>query len=252
MSQLPDDRPGERIAWFWQTPAVEPEGPSPLREPARLVIVLGCVFLAFTALMPHAEGIIPGLPDVALRFIPDSGVLLIIAVALGLVVGRRDTSESRQWVIQVLPIVLGIGSVVTWLNILRLSEQAIADWIGFRGSGHLTWIFVVGGAASVIVALFSIWLVITRFRQPVPDEPVASIVETVAVRPPRQFVPSVAGAIGAVAGAVVALAAVVTLIQGGGYILPLLGVFAAFYGAMVGSWVGSAIGRRLESMRSTK
>jgi hypothetical protein len=250
MTHTRDERPGERIAWFWERPsAADLDTPSPLREPARLVTVSGCVILAFTAVMPHAEGIIPGLPDVALRFIPDSGFLLIAAVALALLVGRRATAESGQWVFRVLPVVLGITIVATWLNMLRLSQQAIADWVGFRGSGHLTWIFLMGGVASAVVALGAIWVVLSNRRPIVVDMPTVDQPEALRVTPPTPISRIVAGAIGTVGGAILGLAAVATVLQGS-VILPLLAAFGAFYGGMVGSWVGAAVGRRLERPKS--
>jgi hypothetical protein len=223
--------------------ATEPLPPPPRalwREPARLLAIAGCLVLVVGTRLPYAEGSTPfdGSTSFGFDNTPNGPFLLLLAITMGVLVLSRSAADSRLLTIRFIPLALGLINAMVWIETLRFAQAAVAHWEGESGMGSVTTAMWVAGIGAAAVALSGTWLSL-RHRTSSPPDPDPSA--RVAISRPA-VLQGIGGAIGAIVGAVVGIAVATTLFP---FWLFLAHIFAFMYGALMGGYVGIAIGRRL-------
>jgi hypothetical protein len=145
--------------------------------PARVLVAAGAAAAVVAGLMPWAEGVAPGrtgFEPVAFSGLAGAGdgvMLIVVSIGAGVFTLHRSPAESRTRTVRLVPVVLVVLAVFTWLNGQRAAGNAVEEWVIRGGSGGPApglWLSGLGVAAMVLGTL---WLLpgIVRWRRRADD-----------------------------------------------------------------------------------
>ena len=219
-----------------------------LPTPARLLVAAGAAVAAVAGLMPWAEGVAPGrtgFEPVSFSGLAGAGdgvMLIVVSIAAGVLTIHRTPAESRTRTIRLLPAVLVVLAVFSWLNGQRAAANAMDEWVIRGGSGGPALGLWLAGIGVAAMALGTAWLVIRVIRWDRRDDDPENLIEfswtgTAEI---------VAGVVGVFAGGIagISLGVAITGPTLVGTIF-LGAVFGALLGGYAGSWLVRTVAHRL-------
>jgi hypothetical protein len=221
-----------------RTPEVGHE-PSLLRDPARVLIVVGGIVAIIASPLPWLVKVGGGTPRTMTGWsgLADGFLVAVIATAMIVAVLNGDVARSRAWMIRWLAPMLGVVAVVLGISALRNMENQIVIWSIEGATGdHQPWLYVCL-AGIVALAVGAALMGLRLAREPAPpgsDRPVSVPWATIAW--------VVLGTVGGMVGVVAAATIVLYLdIHPVAVSLPLL--LGTILGGIVGAHLGAALAR---------
>lgn len=224
---------------WWATPTGQRRGPTLIRQPLRLALVIGGGLTIVGSFVSWADGQLPGGGSVEFSAMtsPDGVILPIVAAgAIGLALSDGVVA-SRTRTLQVALAILGGVAMLVWISAFGGANLQIADWQRQLGTGQIgpgIWLAAVGVA---ILAVSGTILSIRAWRtNGAAGDPSGVVITRASVI--RATLEVTGGVVGFVGGLIVGLAAA------GPYGLALM-AFGSTIGGAAGLAVGNRIGRRL-------
>lgn len=218
-------------------PEVGPE-PSLLRDPARVLIVIGGVIAIAASPLPWLVkvGSPPPRTMTGWSGLFDGFLIAVVAAVLIGLVLNRDVARSRTWLLRWLPPILGAVAVVLGIGALRSMENQVRIWAIEGATGdYQPWLYVCLGGV-VIMAVGALLIGVRQVREPAPvgegSRPITIPWATVAW--------VVLGTLGGVTGVVGAAIVVLHL-----DIDPIVVSLPLMLGTILGGVVGANVGARL-------
>ncbi len=220
-----------------------------LLTPARATVGIGAVMTFIAGFMPWAEGHAPGFAGIEDIFFSglagqgDGVVLILLSLAIGLLTVHRTPATSRVRTVRLMPAILVVLALLTWLNGLRASFLEIAAWQRRGGEGSISiglWLAGLGIALMIVGTLVLLPEVIRWKRR--KDDPVDL---------GRPGIRDIAEIIGGLAGILVGgwLGIVLGISMTGQAVvmgtIALGAVFGGLGGAYAGAWLARSIVDRL-------
>lgn len=218
--------------------------PTLLRDPARVLVLLGGLLLVGGSLLDWMRGWLPYVEWFEVSGFQRAGdgiIALFVGIAAIVVARSERVATGRNALLVVIP--LGLGLLA--LAVVRLAHQDLGIYIGsltkYGGRGEFLpgfWVTVAGAVVATLGGLARAWAGRETLRRVRLRLPVSGTATAVGV-----VVGSIAGIMGGTglagwmtAGTIGGISASVTM---------LFAIAFGFAGAGVGAWFGGRIGRRL-------
>jgi hypothetical protein len=223
-----------------------------LLTPARVIVAVGAAIGMMAGLLPWAEGVAPALRGFEPVFFSGLGgagdgvMLIVVAFGVGALTLHRTPATSRVRTVRLMPAILVVLAVTTWLNGHRGALGEIGAWEVRGGSGQIAPGLWLAGLGILLMAAGTIWLLpeVVRWRGR-SDDP-ADLV-TVGPRLIAEVVAGILGTfLGGVAGIAVALSLTGPTLVG---TIALGAVFGGLAGAYGGSWLVRVVAERLAARK---
>jgi len=224
----------------WELPVSAPRDRlEAFREPVRAAVILASAGLIVGSRLPWIEGMLPYQPHVVVGGYDNAGDGAITLIAALFTLGwalRRQIFDSRQGVVVVFPLVIGLGGLVISRVAAQNAEILIADWAKRGGSGSISvglWLTAIASLALAVAGAVHVWRLRreVRFRLGLTPGDIGAVVG------------GVAGAIGGVIAATMVAGQFVSQDQAAVFasaqvviLLPML---------FIGAWIGARIGRTI-------
>jgi len=243
--QDPDLDPAVARLLERDVPKVRSE-PSLLRDPARVLVVLGAIVAIVASPLPWLVkvGSPPPRTMTGWSGLFDGFLIAVVAGALVWLVLNRDVARSRMWLMRWLPPILGATAILLGISALRNMENQIEIWSIEGATGdYQPWLYVcLGGVA--IIAVGTLLLAVRLLREPAA---IGTSARTIAI--PRS---TIAWVVFGTVGGVIGVAAAATLIIGLDFdpvavSLPLL--LGTILGGIVGAYLGARLARGIGASR---
>ena len=211
--------------------------PIVVREPLRLLLVIGAVGAVVGSFIPWADGRLPSLGSVT--FSPmttaDGVILPILAALMGWIGVNEGAAESRTRTVQASLAALGVVAVLVWISALGSADRQVASWLRSTGSGSIGIGIWLAGVGVALLAITGAILSLRAWRANGAAGDPSEI--TVSPRAIARAVIEVAGGVG---GLVAGMALVLS--QFGALALAPM-AFAAVFGAAIGMALGNRVAR---------
>ena len=221
--------------------------------PARVLVAVGAAIAMMAGLLPWAEGVAPALRGFEPVFFSGLGgagdgvMLILVAFGAGALTLHRTPAMSRVRTVRLMPAILVVLAVTTWLNGHRGAARGDRRLGGPRRIRADRARAVAGRPGDPPMAAGTIWLLpeVVRWRRR-SDDPAELV--TVGPRLVAEVVAGIAGTfLGGVAGIAVALSLTGPTLVG---TIALGAVFGGLAGAYAGSWLVRVAAERLAAARA--
>ncbi len=219
---------------------------------ARVVVAVGAAIAMAAGLLPWAEGVAParrGFEPVFFSGLGGAGdgvMLILVAFGAGALTLHRTPALSRVRTVRLMPAILVVLAVMTWISGRRGAIAEIGAWEVRGGSGQIAPGLWLAGLGILMMAGGTLWLLpeVVRWQRR-SDDP-ADLV-TVGPRLIAEVVAGVAGTfLGGVAGIALALSLTGPTLVG---TIALGAVFGGLAGAYVGTWLVRVAAERLAARK---
>ncbi len=223
-----------------------------LLTPARVMVAIGAACAMVAGMLPWAEGVAPahrGFEPVFFSGLGGAGdgvMLIAVAFGAGALTLHRTPATSRVRTVRLVPAILVILAVMTWLSGRRAALAEIGAWEVRGGTGQLAPGLWLAGLGILLMVAGTLWLLPEVIRwQRRSDDPG----DLVAVGP--RLVAEVGAGIvgmflGGVAGITLALSLTGPTLVG---TIALGAVFGGLAGAYGGSWLVRVVAERLAARK---
>jgi hypothetical protein len=222
--------------------------------PARVIVGIGALLTTIAAVMPWAEGTVPGragFEPITLSGLGGAGdgvMLILFALGIAFIVLHRTPASSRVRLVHVIPYVLLLLATASLVTGYRAATQAIVAWENRGGNGMLSVGFVLAGLGIVImgVGLAALLPGIIRWKR-ASDDP-ADLMRVSK----RGIAETIAGLAGILVGGALGIQLAVSLTP-----VPVIGlialgaVFGGLFGAYAGSWLLRVVADELSRRRGS-
>jgi hypothetical protein len=222
--------------------------------PARAIVGIGAATTFIGALMPWAEGLVPGTGGFEPAFFSGLGgagdgvMLIMLALGTGFLVLHQTPASSRVRLVHVVPYVLVLFAALTVVNGYRASMLQIAAWERRGGSGSIApglWI-AAGSVTLMAIGLVALLPGLVRWTRQ-SDDPA----DVMAISG-RGILEGVAGFAGILVGG--ALGVIVTVPMTPVPVIGLIAlgaVFGGLLGAYAASWAFARVADRVSPRQRT-
>lgn len=224
----------------WELPVSAPRDRLEVfRDPVRAAVIAASAALILGSRLPWIEGMLPYQPHVVVGGYDNAGDGAITFLAALFTLGwalRRQIFDSRQAVVVVFPLVIGIAGLVISRVAAQNAEILIADWAKRGGNGSISiglWLTAIASLALAVAGAIHVWRLRreVRFRLRLAPGDIGAVVG------------GVAGAVGGVIAATTIAGQFVSQDQAAVFasaqvviLLPML---------FIGAWIGAKIGRTI-------
>jgi len=245
-----DDGPVKRLG-LGRHADLLPVEPNPIRHPARMVAAAGAVGLLIGAVLPWVDYSVDSVGSSINGIGGETWGIYVVGIAVGLLaaLASRWVSDTPVRLIQLVPALLGLASVLVLLNINNETQQIAAS---YRSQGYQVG-FGPGLDALLVASLVSAGggiaaSVVTWQGNPTPRAPTRTAASA-EWQGCGDF--AVEFAVGVVVCFLCAVAGIVTAVAvtGGSFLTPELAVALAFLGVLVGGILTDKMWRRLHHRR---
>lgn len=224
----------------WELPvSAPPDRLEALRDPVRAAVIASSAGVILGSRLPWIEGMLPYQPHVVVGGYDNAGDGAITLIGALFTLGwalRRQIFDSRQTVVVIFPLVIGIAGLVISRVAAQNAEILIADWEKRGGHGSISlglWLTAITSLAMAITGAVHVWRLRreVRFRMGLAPGDIGAAVG------------GVAGAIGGVIASTMLAGRFVSQDQAAVFasaqvviLLPML---------FLGAWIGAKIGRTI-------
>ena len=208
--------------------------------PARVTVGIGALVTMIAALMPWADGTVPGRGGFEPIFFSGLGgagdgiVLAVLAGMTGFLVLHETPATSRVRLVHVIPYVLVILAATTIATGWRAAQQEIVAWENRGGSGSIAlgMYLAIVGVVLMAIGMLALLPALLRWQQ-ASDDP-ADLMRVSR----RGVAEAVAGLVGILVGGGLGIELATSLTP-----VPVIGlialgaIFGGLFGAYAGSWL---------------